>query len=279
MIPVSVTRDTPTQLQTTPEGYTIDVLYAIMDRKVLYSNSYELEATFCEPTANPSNISRTSTVQLYVHGATLNKLMWDFPYKPEIYSWIRYMTSQGFSTLTFDLIGAGNSTIVDGLLEAQGQTYVETIHQIVQKLRAGEIGGKVFNKIIPMGFSLGSCMLVSLADQYPQDVDTVIIHGFTWNAGLLYPGYLAGFQTSARLVDPQRWGTFSPQYLTQATAAARKVAAFFGDYDREVLPIDFELRDLNTLGAAMALPFHSVTAHQFRGPVFLGIGDSMYFPF
>lgn len=200
--------------------------------------------------------------------------MWDFPYQPEKYSWVRHATSEGFSTLAFDQVGAGNSSKPDGMLEAQCQTFVETIHQIVEMLRGGKIGGKKFDKVIAIGFSLGAVSLVSHAKQYPADSDALVLHGFSWNAGTLYPSFFAGFQEAAALVEPQKWGYLPHVYTTQATAASRAATVFYGDFDPGIVPVDFELlRDLTTVGAAITIPSHSVYVEEYTGPVFLGNGD------
>lgn len=199
--------------------------------------------------------------------------MWDFPYQPEKYSWVRNATSEGYSTLAFDSVGAGNSSKPDGLLEAQCQTYVESIHQIVEMLRAGQIGGKAFDKVITIGFSLGSVSLVSLAKQYPADADALVLHGFSWNAATLYQGFFAGFQVAASIVDPVKWGYLPTTYTTQSTPASREATVFYGNYDRGIVPLDYELRDFDTLGASITIPSHSLMVEEYKGPVFLGNGD------
>ena len=203
--------------------------------------------------------------------------MWDFPYQPEKYSWVRHATSEGFSTLTFDQVGAGNSSKPDGLLEVQCQTYVQTIHQVVERLRRGEIGGKQFDKVITIGFSSGAVSLVSLAEQYPADADALILHGFSWNAATLYQGFFAGLQEAAALVDPQRWGYLPNTYTTQSILASREATVFYGNFDPAIVPLDFELRDCDTLGASISIPSHSRYVGEYTGPVFLGNGNGKLF--
>ena len=251
--------------------YNIQVLYALQDRKIMTTNSYNLEAVYCEATTEVS--SRTNTVQLLVHGATLTKQMWDFPYQPEKYSWVRHNTAQGFSTLHFDIVGAGNSSKPDGLLEAHCQVYVETIHQIVQKLRAGDIGGKKFDKVITIGFSVGAVALVSFAKQYPTDADALVLHGFSWNSATLYQGFFAGLQLPAAQVDPQKWGSLPLSYTTQSTPASRAASVFYGNFDPGIVSVDYALRDTDTLGASISIPAHTVYVEEYTGPVFLGNGN------
>ena len=92
----------------------------------------------------------------------------------------------------------------------------------------------------------------------------------------MYPAFLYQFQASANLVDPVRWGHLPPTYTTQYTPASRKAALFAGNFDEGVLPIDYAHRDLDTLGGAVTLSWHSVLADNYKAPVFLGIGDRKY---
>src|SRR5262245_45130479 len=39
------------------------------------------------------------TIQVVIHGATYNHNMWDFPYQPERYSYVSYMTAAGYAVL------------------------------------------------------------------------------------------------------------------------------------------------------------------------------------
>jgi pimeloyl-ACP methyl ester carboxylesterase len=281
MIPVSVERNTEAQLSDVGEEYSIDVLWSLQQRKILVTNSYNLSAVYCEPTGPSSTNTSGSTIQLLVHGATYSKIMWDFPYQPETYSWVRHAAARGYATLAVDQVGAGNSSFPNGLLEVQTQTYVETLHQVIGRLRNGtiaETGNRAFQKVVPIGFSLGAVTLISLADQYPEDGDAIVLHGVSWNAATLYPAFFAGFQVAAAQVDPAKWGHIPTSYTTQSTPRSREITCFYGDYDKGILPLDFELRDFDTLGASITIPSHTVYVGSYTGPVFLGNGDGTFDP-
>ncbi|KAK4238040.1 hypothetical protein C8A03DRAFT_33997 [Achaetomium macrosporum] len=129
------------------------------------------------------------------------------------------------------------------------------------------------DKVVPIGFSLGAVTLISLADQYPEDGDAIVLHGVSWNAATLYPAFFAGFQVAAAQVDPAKWGHIPTSYTTQSTPRSREITCFYGDYDKGILPLDFELRDFDTLGASITIPSHTVYVKGYTGPVFLGNGD------
>lgn len=134
-------------------------------------------------------------------------------------------------------------------------------------------GGK-WNKIVAVGFSTGAIVANSLSEQYPLDLDAIVLHGISWDATWLYPAFLSGLQLAAAQVDPGRWGNIPLEYLTQSTREAREVSCFYGSYDRGILEPDFYYRDFDSLGASMTVAYHLVDAPEYRGPVFLGIGES-----
>lgn len=135
--------------------------------------------------------------------------------------------------------GNGNSTFPDGLLEAQTQTYVENIHEVIQKLRRGEVDGKQWKKIVFVGFSIGGIVANSLAQQYPDDVDAIVLHGISWDASWIYPAFLSGLQAPAQQIDPDKWGHVPATYQTQSTREGRITACFSGAYDPNILEVDW----------------------------------------
>ncbi|KAL2869044.1 alpha/beta hydrolase [Aspergillus lucknowensis] len=259
------------------EDYDIDVLFSVSDGEVLVDGDYELSARFCEP---PAGIASKDTLQVLLHGATFNKVMWDFPYKPEEYSWVLYMTNAGYSTLAIDFVGAGNSTKPNGYLEVQTATLVQNTHEVLQGIRSEGVLGRTFDQVALVGFSIGGVVANAIAATYPTDVDNILFLGTSWDKDWVYPAFIAGLQTAGNILNPDKWGNLDNFYQTQPTVAAREVACFFGNYDAEALQTDFETRDLDTLGAALSFAFHLSEAPEFRGPVFLGIGrqDSSFCP-
>ncbi|KAI0103348.1 Alpha/Beta hydrolase protein [Nemania sp. FL0031] len=251
--------------------YNDEILFALAGRKILVSNTYEMSARLCMPENSES--PHADTLQLLVHGASFNKHMWDSEYKPERYSWVQRMSQEGYPTLAIDLIGSGNSTFPDGLFEVQTQMYVETVHHLVQKLRNGDVEGRKWEKIVLVGFSIGGMMGTSLAQQYPDDFDALVLHAISWDISWIYPAFLSGLQLPAQQVDPEKWGHIPAVYQTQSTRDGRRVACFAGTYEEGAVEWDWQTRDFDTLGAAITFTFHLVEAPQYNRPVFLGLGD------
>ena len=174
------------------------------------------------------------------------------------------------------MAGAGNSSYPDGLRETQTQVYVETVHQVIQHLRDGTVGGVRWNKVAMVGFSLGAVIANSMSAQYPSDFDALVLHGISWDISWIYPAFFSGLQAPAAQIDPERWGNVPLQYQTQSTREAREAHVFYGSYDRGVLEPDFYYRDFDSVGAAMSFTYHLVDAPEYRGPVFLGIGERKF---
>lgn len=267
---VSTSVQRTTQHSFVNRNYDADVLISLANKEILVSNTYQMSSRLCEPTRDNAH---SDTLQLLIHGASFNKNMWESQYEPETYNWVQRMNREGYYTLAVDLIGNGNSTFPDGLLEAQTQTYVETTHDLIGQIRNGAIGGKKWKKIVLVGFSIGAIVANSVAQQYPEDLDGIVFHGISWDPSWIYPAFLSGLQAPAQQIDPEKWGHIQPYYQTQSSREGRKVACFAGAYDEEILEYDWNTRDFDSLGAAMTFVYHLVDAPQYKGPVFLGIGD------
>ena len=56
---------------------------------------------------------KASTLQIATHGFALNKNYWDIRYRPSNYSYVDAAVAAGYSILTYDRLGAGDSSIAD----------------------------------------------------------------------------------------------------------------------------------------------------------------------
>jgi hypothetical protein len=168
--------------------------------------------------------------------------------------------------------GCGASDHPDGLFEVQTQTAVETARVLAEMLKAGKFGGTKY-RVAYVGFSIQSVAGVSLANQYPKAVDAILLHGFSWNVSNAYPGFLAGLQVPVNSLDKPAWKNLSSYYQTQPTRDTRQAVCFYGDFDKGLLPTDFEMRDMDSVGQAVSFGYHLVPAPEFTGPFFLGNGN------
>jgi alpha-beta hydrolase superfamily lysophospholipase len=120
------------------------------------------------------------TVQVLVHGATYDHNVWDFPYHPQRYSYVRAATAAGYATLNLDRLGHGQSSRVPGdLLDLNVGAYA--LHQIITALRSGQIFSQEFGlvqaeRILLAGESLGGNLVWMEAALY-GDVDGLVVAG------------------------------------------------------------------------------------------------------
>lgn len=105
MVKTHVTRTT--QEDFSSAKYSVRVLYALAAKQILASGSYNLSSRYCPAAESPNK--KEDVLQLLVHGASFSKVMWDFPYQRERYSWVRRMNQEGYSTFAVDLVGVCTS--------------------------------------------------------------------------------------------------------------------------------------------------------------------------
>ncbi|WP_225843364.1 alpha/beta hydrolase [Streptomyces albus] len=117
--------------------------------------------------------SSPDTVVTMVHGATYNHNYWDFPYQPDKYSFRKMLNGAGYATFVVDRLGTGNSTVPPSS-ELNLTVEARQMHEVVQGLRTGRIGGTGFGKVVLAGYSLGSAVTSIEASTF-HDVDAVLI--------------------------------------------------------------------------------------------------------
>ncbi|MFO1520290.1 MAG: alpha/beta fold hydrolase [bacterium] len=215
-------------------------------------------------------------LQLMVHGATLNKEYWDFPYGGSRYSYVDFANLLGFATFAYDRIGSGESDRAPGILLNVGNAaYVN--HQVVQALRGGTLGAR-FEKIIQLGHSFGSLISVAGASTYVDDIDGLVLTGFTHQATTqavegtqahVYPAFLDPKFANAGLDET---------YFT--TRPGSRTLLFFNpdNTDPQVLTVDEAEKDIMTLGLILDIPRHlSHESLAVQVPVLMITGSDDFF--
>ncbi len=118
-------------------------------------------------------------------------------------SYVDAAADAGYATFSYDRLGVGASDHPDPIEVVQASLEVEVAHALIQALRDGVIGGNTFYKVVGIGHSLGSIQVkqlqreffwlsfdqrliyfiqsVGLAVRYPQDLDAMILQGFSIN--------------------------------------------------------------------------------------------------
>jgi pimeloyl-ACP methyl ester carboxylesterase len=181
------------------------------------------------------------TVQVLLAGGTANHLYWDFPIRPQQYSYVRALTNAGYATLNLDNIGSGQSDLPPAdQVTTDAAAYV--VHQIVQALRAGQRPEFSFGKVILVGHSNGSAVAVVEANRY-ADVDGLILTGLlhTYAPTASVAGAL--FYPVAR--DPHFVHRHVPPgYFTALPGALAVITLYSPNTDADVVALQEERKDI-----------------------------------
>lgn len=198
--------------------------------------SLQVHAQRCDPADG------TETVLVLVPGSTYDHSYWDFPYRPDTYSFRKAMNDAGYATVAVDRLGTGaSSKPLSATVSAT--TQAEAVHQVISSLRDRGGPDDGYRKVVLGGHSLGSTITNIEASTY-RDVDGVLLTGFTNNYNV--PGvtnFFASLYPAA--VDRQLTGRgLDPGYLT--TRPGVRESAFFapGPVDPAVIAADEEGKDV-----------------------------------
>jgi pimeloyl-ACP methyl ester carboxylesterase len=215
-------------------------------------------------------------VLVLVHGITYGTWYWDSPYQPQKYSVVNGLIKHGYATLNIDRIGEGRSSHpISAAVTAD--TNAETVHQLIQKLHAGDIGGTKFGHVGLVGHSYGSVTSWLETAKY-NDADTVIGTGYgnrfkLDQGGLLFGGLIPA--SAQPLYQGQPWA-LDPGY-TSFRPGVRANSPFFykPDMDPAIFPIDEALQNPVTLEelATFVNREYDGTHKNIRTPTFIINGE------
>ncbi|MFB9903336.1 alpha/beta hydrolase [Allokutzneria oryzae] len=227
-----------------------------------------LSGTLCRP-------DFASTVVVMVPGATYNHAYWDFPYQPELYSFRRAMNAAGYATAVIDRLGTGESSRPLG---AQVTTPIQAgaVHEVVKALRAAEIDGTAFDRVIVAGHALGATIAITATATH-GDVDALLVTGLAHKANAEPLAELvAGLVPAAKdaLLGPRG---YDPTYLTTKTGLRGQLFHAPGTVDPEVVKTDESTKDvvLPTEAAdAVGLSLVAPQSARVNVPVLTALGGS-----
>jgi pimeloyl-ACP methyl ester carboxylesterase len=231
------------------------------------TGTYDIAATYCAPKNRNLN-----EVQLLVHGAASIKEYWmgGAWNRPNIrYSWTKYANDNGFATLAVDRLGNGLSAHPDPLQEVQLTMEVEILNILAKKIKSGEITGTP-SKVVYVGHSMGSFIGTILATKYPNNIDKLVLTGYTSDFSN-FPAAFAAVQTMpAKILDPARFSTLPQGYLT-IDESGRTAVCYAGNYDPNIPPLDFATEGTFAIGEILEI--QTVPVPNYPGPVFILTGD------
>jgi pimeloyl-ACP methyl ester carboxylesterase len=228
---------------------------------------YHEAGTFCPGRAG-------MPLQVLVSGATYSSRYWDFP---EAASYVQYAAGRGYAVLNLDRLGVGASAKPAAELVTT-HTQAEALHQVVQAVRAGQLGGQAFPKVMTGGHSLGAGIALLEAATY-HDSDALLLEGFAHffnlQGGQALLAALIPAQNDTRLADRP------PGYLT--TAPGTRGALFYDQAaaDPTVIRADEATKETVTTGELSDFP-EVVQSPQLAGQItvptllLVGVGEPYF---
>ncbi|HEU5471375.1 MAG TPA: alpha/beta fold hydrolase [Actinophytocola sp.] len=226
--------------------------------------SLNLTGTLCRP-----GLLLPTTVQLLVHGGTYNQSVWDWPQQPDTYSYVRDAVTAGYATFAVDRIGHGGSDKPSSAVVTMGAA-ATALHDVVTKLRSGQIGGQAFRRVVWVGHSLGAVVGYDYGGRF-SDIDA---YAMTGSIHFIKQSWLnLIIANTAPVPGPD------PGYLTTVPGSRASLFYHQANADPAVIAQDELLKDTVTgpeietaLGLVLVPPAQSPTRN-IRVPVLVALGD------
>ncbi|ETN44320.1 uncharacterized protein HMPREF1541_10500 [Cyphellophora europaea CBS 101466] len=233
---------------------------------------FQISGDLCTPN-NPG--PKSSTIQLLTNGIGYNRTYWDF-YLPGSdnpqYSHVHAATAAGYSTLSWNRLGASPSTIADPYSEVQALVEVGILISLTGLARAGKIPGQAEPpaNIIHVGHSFGSQLTIGMAALAPEVSDGIVITGLAGDASSLATtlGTVA-FQL-ANENNPERFPkeVYSNGWLTWNSELEQQYIFFsYPNFDPAVLAASEAIKQPLAIGEIFAGGALPTQAPDFSNPV------------
>ncbi|KFE66154.1 alpha/beta hydrolase [Hyalangium minutum] len=215
------------------------------------------------------SLSSNRTVQVLLSGNTYGSAYWDFPYQPERYSYVNWMTDAGYVTLSVDRIGIGQSSRPLSTFVNMGSN-AWVVEQIAARLANGTLAGVAFSKIVLVGHSYGSAVGM-LAASRSAAVDGLIVsgmlhgvgYGLLLNAAAMYPAQL----------DARFAGQSIPLGYLTTQPGLRGVFYSAQNTDPQVIAADNAAKETMTAEEAITQELGVLASLALKVPVLSVVGD------
>ncbi|CAO2649773.1 Nn.00g010650.m01.CDS01 [Neocucurbitaria sp. VM-36] len=179
------------------------------------SDTFNIHAQLCIPKSS----KKAQILQIATHGVHYDSRYWDSEYQPELHSYVDATLKAGYSILTYDRLGTGQSDHPDAYDVVQAPLELEILRQLTLMARNGTLysfadqakpADAVFSKlakpskVVHVGHSFGSFLTSAFIANYGNLTDGAIITGY------LLTEYLA--RTGSTTFSVEYAATSSPPY-------------------------------------------------------------------
>jgi pimeloyl-ACP methyl ester carboxylesterase len=202
--------------------------------------------------------------------------------KPESYSYVRSAVKAGYSILTYDRLGVGNSDKPDAYDIAQIPVHAEVLAGLTRLARSGKVAevaqpqwkwGQIpaFTKVVHVGHSIGSLTTSIMITNHPDMSDGVILTSFILG---IKPGGAPqsseGWKYAAG-VDPKRFGDRGSGYMVMSDEHSIQTLFFSssgGFFDPEALRYATDIAETTTVGELLSTTVVAGSpAPSYKGPL------------
>lgn len=268
-------------------------------KNVTVSDTFKINAQLCVPPKG----SKRNHLQIPTHGIFFDSRYWDVTINPSEYSYVDAALAAGYSVLTYDRLGTGQSDHPKDSKVLQAPVELEVLRGITQMARSGDLlkhVGKTpnsmtpeddklavsFNKVIHIGHSYGSFLTEALTQKYSNLSDAAVMTGYFQNEFFFnLPEPALGFAYALAL-DPKKFGNRFAGYLAAASPLALQSGFFstrgdaasgIGGFDPKLLDYAFSIAETFTAHEMVSARLvGAVEGPDFGGPVQFVVAELDY---
>ncbi|KAK3711998.1 hypothetical protein LTR37_009310 [Vermiconidia calcicola] len=227
-------------------------------KAVPIKDTFNISAQLCVP----SHGLKKESLQIATHGGGFDKRYWNVEIKPSEYSYVDACLDAGYSILTYDRLGCGNSDKPDAYTVGQLPLDLEILHGITKMARNGQL----------LQSATGSRSKLSTQRRHSTRLymSATALAAFSPSASSPTTEY-------APQNDPELFGDFTSGYVVPGTKSAvqtgffstrRNEAAGVGGFEPELLEYGFAVRQpIAVTQLLSSSQLNLGVADQFMGPV------------
>ncbi|OCF31655.1 hypothetical protein I316_06660 [Kwoniella heveanensis BCC8398] len=243
--------------------------------KIPVNGTYSIYFEYCEPKNGQS--SNSSKIFQTHHGLVGNAGYWNVQLdNSPNNSFAESAAAAGWSTLSYDRLGVGQSAKPDGTNVVQISYEIAQSVAIAQALRSGNLSDVgQFGTVVGVGHSYGSNLLTGVASIAPEAFDALVLTGFTNNATMGPLGLFAFQSTIANVAYPNRFASDANDYVITPSKAVDQTGFFhYPNYTNSSLDFFTNNKGEYTLGQqnTIAVPI-KLSRTNFTKPVFVVTGE------
>jgi pimeloyl-ACP methyl ester carboxylesterase len=215
----------------------------------------------------------SSTVQVLLPGLTYDRRYWTLPGP---YNYAEHMCRAGYAVLALDRIGTGDSSRPPSE-QVNTDNHAHVLHQIVQALRSGRIGGTAFERVVTVGHSYGSGIAIVEAARH-RDVDGVVVSGMLHATTHLYEEVRAFFHHASQdpVLGPKAPdGGWPEWYMTQRPGLRARMLEHAEAIEPALSEHNELIKSTATLGEGESLPltYETELSRAVKVPVLVVVGE------